>query len=54
MTTNFRVKTDKIGLFTFICSPNILKQIENRHSIFKSLFVMIWLHRVKIWWYSSN
>jgi len=27
MATNFRVKIGKIGLFTFICSPGILKRI---------------------------
>jgi len=35
MATNFRVKIGKIGLFTFIRSPGIPKQLQYRHSDFK-------------------
>jgi len=43
IANNYTVKIGKIGLFTFIRSPGILKRIEYHNSDFKSLSSMIWL-----------
>jgi len=49
MTTNFTVRSGKIGLFAFIRRPipGIPNGLQYRHS--EVSFVMIWQHRVKIW-----